>query len=452
MLAIILVIGLAAGCSGSSDPDPGDAADADGFVRLTLPEPTRTGHTVAMAVDHSDRSIEPSEHHGATEQAAAGAEDPWSESITVRWSVAQGPRLWGELVDLGGVVGAIDPWMNNTHLMAVLDGRMATLASTAVPMAELQDRLRQAIAAGWSPREPLPGHDVLVDWFGAARLSLQYLEEFDPVAAVSYGAHGAPDFAVATMRGGDAEFRAMTLGDGWQPVTIRGHDGVRFTGEDATHFRWRENDRTIAAVETFEDAEAVLALLEELVPTAAHDFAAIADRYPVFTESSDPQVSLLGPPPESGEDPDPDPFSDPFGPAVSDVVGDWAFEVDGTDTQVRVFEHGGAHHLAIGAEVEGSFDDSIYRLGAPGLFSRWAGAGPVSFIGVLDAEPLAASFSYDDGPSVAIEDLVVEPFERGGSPAWLVAGSTPGDAVTDDTRLQIVTVTFATGPERRFGI
>ncbi|MDE0803834.1 MAG: hypothetical protein OSA99_10965, partial [Acidimicrobiales bacterium] len=281
-VAIIALLGLGlvvsrfdGGDDQSTIAGEGDVGGTEEFVRLTITDPASDDLTFTAAFDGVSTPTN-REQGRATIQGPNNAHDPWTGAVQVFTTTSEGIDLYGELVDLGGVDGSFGrgPIVG---LQWVDDGRRHGLTSAALDETALAALATDAVASGWRGDGPLPGHRILhTGGPGDTFPTLPYLSlgAGQTVAAVGYQRDDLA-FAVGTMPGGESRYRALQVFGDTEAVQVRGQEGVivRHPGVgDLVAIAWRENDRTVAQVETFDDPARVIEHLDALEPTEAASF------------------------------------------------------------------------------------------------------------------------------------------------------------------------------------
>lgn len=281
-VAIVAVLGLGLVMSRLGEGDDqstvageGDVGGTDEFVRLTFLDPAADALAFTAAFDGISAATD-QEQVTATIQGPNNADDPWTGAVQVFTTTSEGSELYGELVDLGGVNGSFvrAPIFG---LQWIDDGRRHSLTSAALDETALAALATEAIASGWRGDGPLPGHRILhTGGLGETFPTLPYvsLGVDQAVAAVGYRSDDLA-FAVGTVPGGESRYRALQVFGDTEAVQVRGREGVivRHPGVgDLVTIAWRENDRTVAQVETFDDPGRVIDHLDALEPTETASF------------------------------------------------------------------------------------------------------------------------------------------------------------------------------------
>lgn len=463
VVIVVALVGLAVNRLDGGDEQSTVAGETDtettgaGYVRLALADPLATGHQVTAVFD--GRPTAPDPAGLITIQAPTDADDPWGVAVLVSSHAvdpATGGFLYGEMVDLGGVDATVGTGFPGASVSWIAGNRQLGLNAPEPGRSEddLIGLARLAVEQGWAGSGALPGYQVLRSGdLGDVGAVLAFLNSGDPVdlRAIGYRSAGGADFAVGTSPGGEDLYRALQLfADDVEPTTVRGNDAV-IVGNDGVGelvaIYWRENETTVGRVETFDDPDDVIALLDGLTTIDAAEFAALAAEHPVTEDRR-----LLGFPP-IGSDPDggPLPIDDPFTNRPDTVVAGIDATVEGGNRIQSLLYEGRAGSLMelgllVGDEL-GSSGTGTHVRDFARLTITWttSSSGLSVYTGVAPGEIVSVDIAAGDATTSTT--ILTTPVT--GTDATLFAAWTDSPVI-DGSQTQIVRITLADGRVLRF--
>lgn len=463
VVIVIALVGIVASRLDGGDDQSTVAGETDtettgaGYVRLALADPLATGHQVTAVFD--GRPTAPDPAGSITIHAPSDADDPWAAALMVSSYAVDptaGGHLYGELVDIGGVDASVGTGYPGASVSWIVGNRQVGLNAPEPGRSEneLVDLARAAVAQDWEGSGALPGYQVLMPGgSGDVGAVLAFLTQGDrmDLRAIGYQSAGAADFAVATAPGGEGLYRSLQLFAGdVESTTVRGHDAVIVTREEMAEpveIYWRENETTVGRVETFDDPDDVIALLDGLTTIDAAEFAALAAEHPVTEERR-----LLDFPP-IGSDPDGDrrPIDDPFTNRPDTVVAGIDTTVEGGNRIQSLLYEGRADSLMelglLVGDERGSSGTGTHVRDFARLTITWttSSSGLSVYTGVAPGEIVSVDIAAGDATTSTT--ILTTPVTGAG--ATLFAAWTDS-SVIDHTETQIVRITLADGRVLRF--